>query len=244
MMLKTVQGASIKSVFEVLKDLLNDVNFIFDSSGVSISTLDTAHVTFVSLRLLAENFEEYVCPHKIVAGLNMANTFKLLKIISNNDTLCMSSNNRDMLQIIVENDQKKSKTVFDLKLLDINEETFDMGALTFDVQTVVQSVVLQRTIRDMCNFASIVEIERYGKILKFTCKGDYVDQCTELECSNDFSGRICYTYSLKYINMFTKATNVCSNVTIYQNEDGAMLFRYSIANLGEIDFYLAPNADT
>jgi len=243
MMLKTVQGASIKSVFEVLKDLLNDVNFVFDASGVHISTLDTAHVTFVNLRLLAENFEQYNCQHKIVAGMNISNTFKLLKIIGNNDTLCMSSENRDLLRIIVENDQKKSKTVFDLKLLDINEESFDMDDLKFDVQTVVPSVVLQRTIRDMCNFANSVEIERTGKTLKLSCKGDYVDQCTELECTEEYPGRICYVYSLKYINMFAKATSVCSNVTLHQNESGAIMFRYSIANLGEIDFYLAPNTD-
>lgn len=243
MMLKTVQGASIKSVFEVLKDLLNDVNFVFDSSGVHVSTLDTAHVTFVSLRLLAENFEQYNCPQRIIAGMNMLNTFKLLKIIGNNDTLCMSSENRDLLRIVVENDQKKSKTVFDLKLLDINEESFDMGDLKFDVQTVVPSAILQRTIRDMCNFSSSVEIERSGKILKLSCKGDYVDQCTELECADEYPGRICYVYSLKYINMFTKATNVCSNVTVHQNQDGAIMFRYSIANLGEIDFYLAPNTE-
>lgn len=244
MMLKTIQGASIKSVFEVLKDLLNDVNFVFDSSGVHVATLDTAHVTFVNMRLHAENFEQYVCPQKIIAGLNMANTFKLLKIIGNNDTLCMESENRDLLRIVVENDQKKSKTTLDLKLLDINEESFDMGDLRFDVQTVVPSVILQRTIRDMCNFSSSVEIERTGKILKLSCKGDFVDQCTELECMEEYNGRICHLYSLKYINLFTKATNVCSNVTLHQNTDGALMFRYSIANLGDIDFYLAPNTET
>jgi len=243
MMLKTVQGASVKSVFEVLKDLLNDVNFIFDSSGLRMSTLDAAHVTFAKLHLLAENFEQYQCPQRVVAGVNITNTFKLLKIIGNNDTLCMSSEG-NILKIIIENDQKKSKTMFDMKLLDINEESFDMGDLSFDVQTVLPSAVFQRTIRDMCNFATEVEIERTGKILRLTCKGDFVDQCTELECTDDFAGSIKYVYSLKYINMFAKATSVCSSVTVSQNESGAMMFRYSIANLGDLDFYLAPNTDT
>jgi proliferating cell nuclear antigen len=243
MMLKTVQGAAIKSVFEVLKDLLNDVNFVFDKSGLHMTTLDTAHVTFVSLKLASENFEEYSCERKIIVGMNISNTFKLLKIVGNNDTLCMSCMENDLLRIQVENDQKRSKTVFDMKMLDINEETFNMENLSFDVFTVVNSATLQRIIRDMCNYASDVEIERSGKILKLTCKGDYVDQCTELECPEEYSGKICFTYSLKYINMFVKATNVCSSVSIGQTEEGAMVFKYSIANLGEIDFYLAPNTE-
>ena len=177
MLLKTVQGTAIKSVFEVLKDLLNDVNFVFDPSGVRVATLDTAHVTFVQMHLKAENFEQYQCPKRLVAGLNISNTFKILKVIGNSDTLGMGCEG-EILNILVNNDQKKSKTSFDLKLMDINEETFDMGDLTFDVQTVIPSAMLQRTIRDMFNFATEVEIMREGNLLRLSCKGDYVDQCT------------------------------------------------------------------
>lgn len=242
MILTTVQGSAIKSVFEVLKDLLNDVNFVFDSTGMSIATLDTAHVTFVNMKLLAENFEKYECPHRFVAGLNISNTFKIIKVVGNSDTLSMCAHGPE-LRITVQNDQKKSKSVFDLKLMDINEESYDMGDLSFDVHTYVNSAILQRTIRDMSNYATDIQITRTGKILRLACKGDYVDQTTELETEDDFAGEISYIYSLKYINMFTKATNVCSNVRVSQDSAGAILFRYSIANLGDIDFYLAPNTD-
>ena len=242
MILTTVQGSAIKSVFETLKDLLNDVNFVFDSRGLVVATLDTAHVTFVSLRLSAENFEKYECPQRFVAGLNISNTFKILKILGNSDTLSMSSE-ENQLRITVQNEQKKSKTVFDLKLMDINEESYDMGDLSFDVQTYVNSAVLQRTVRDMSNYATDLTVTRTGKILRLACKGDYVDQTTELETEEDFPGELSFVYSLKYINMFTKATNVCSNVMISQNATGAIMFRYSIANLGDLDFYLAPNSE-
>lgn len=243
MNLKTVQANAIKSVFEVLKDLLNDVNFIFDEDGVRVTTLDTAHVTYVNMFLDASNFEVYDCKHRIVAGLNISNTFKILKIIGNNDTLTMSTDTNEIMDILIENSQKKSNTTFNLKLLDINEETYNANDLMFDVMTVMPSVNLQRIIRDMYNFSQIVYISRKGKYITLSCKGDFVDQKTEIECADDFEGSIEYSYSLKYINMFTKATNICSNVSIHQNQDGAIMFRYSIANLGDVDFYLAPNAE-
>ena len=90
--LKTIQASSFKSIFEVLKDILNDVNIYFTSESIIIRTLDTARAALVDLNLNAENFEEYNCKNECVAGINITNSFKLLKPITNNDTLSMSYN--------------------------------------------------------------------------------------------------------------------------------------------------------
>jgi proliferating cell nuclear antigen len=55
-----------------------------------------------------------------------------------------------------------------------------------------------------------------------------------------FTGSICGTYSLKYLNLFTKATGMCSILQILQETDSRfMVLKYNIANLGELKFYLA-----
>lgn len=47
-------------------------------------------------------------------------------------------------------------------------------------------------------------------------------------------------YSLKYMNIFTKATNLSSMTQIMQEEQNRFLIlKYNIANLGELKFYLA-----
>jgi proliferating cell nuclear antigen len=83
----TIQATAIKSVFEVLKDVLNDVNLYFTKDGMHVVTLDTARSALVDMSLHAENFEEYSCEHDIVAGVNITNTFKLFKTITNNDEI-------------------------------------------------------------------------------------------------------------------------------------------------------------
>jgi len=70
------------------------------------------------MHLTAENFEEYSCPEPIIAGMNMTNTYKLLKSVSNNDTLTLSCEGSEYLDILIQNDTKKSKSSFSLKLLD------------------------------------------------------------------------------------------------------------------------------
>jgi proliferating cell nuclear antigen len=245
MQLKTIQASAVKSVFEVLKDIINDVNVYFTPKGVHILTLDTARVTLVHMTLGAENFEEYDCPTDIAAGLNMGNIYKLLKSVTNQDTLTLKVEGRDVMEVLIENPVKKSATSFKLKLLDINEDILEVPDIHMNVVTTLPSVDFQRITRDMGNLANEMSIIRDGTNLILSCRGDWADQETILEFPEAVSktGNI---FSLKYINLFTKATNMCSSVQLMQdseNENMPIIFRYTIANLGDLRFYLAPKLD-
>jgi proliferating cell nuclear antigen len=246
MQLKTIQAAAVKSVFEVLKDIINDVNVYFTSKGVHILTLDTARVTLVHMTLGAENFEEYECSTDIAAGLNMGNIYKLLKSVTNQDTLTLKVEGRDVMEVLIENPVKKSATNFKLKLLDINEDILEVPDIHMNVVTTLPSVDFQRVTRDMGNLANDMSIIREGTNLILSCRGDWADQETILEFPEAVkkTGNI---FSLKYINLFTKATNMCSSVQLMQdseNENMPIIFRYTIANLGDLRFYLAPKLDS
>ena len=247
MHLKTIQANAIRSVFEVLKDIINDVNVYFRPDGVTILTLDNARVTLVHMHLNAENFEEYDCPVEIVAGLNITNTHKLLKSMSNNDTLTIDIADRDYMRLIIENVAKKTSTTYSLKLLDINEDELDVPEIEMDVITTMPSVDFQRVTRDMSNLSNEITIVREGNLLELSCKGDIADQKTVIEYGNEQAvKRTGNIFSLKYINLFTKATGMCSSVQLMQDstqENMPIIFRYTIANLGEIKFYLAPKVE-
>jgi proliferating cell nuclear antigen len=243
MNLKTIQAGAVKGIFEVLKDIINDVNVYFTPAGIKILTLDTARVTLVHMNLGAENFEEYSCPSEIAAGMNMANTYKLLKSVGPSDTLSMSIKDTDSIDFVIENFIKKSKTSFKLKLLDINEDILDVPDISMDVITTMPSLDFQRIARDMGNLAIEMSIFRDGQNLELACRGDFADQETVLEFPDVVPKRTGAIYNLKYINLFTKATGLCSSVQLMQDssdEQMPVVFRYGIANLGDVKFYLAP----
>jgi proliferating cell nuclear antigen len=242
---RTIQASALKSVFEVLKDIINDVNVYFTEKGIHILTLDTARVTLVHMDLSAENFEEYDCPTDIVAGLNMANVYKLLKSVSGQDTLFVRIEGRDYMEIFIENPDKKSSTNFKLKLLDINEDILEFPDIHMNVVTTLPAIDFQRITRDMGNLATEMDIIREGNTLELSCRGDFADQKTIIEFPDSVK-RTGSTFSLKYINLFTKATNMCSSVQLMQdseNENMPIIFRYTIANLGDLKFYLAPKVE-
>lgn len=239
MKLVTVQAAAIKSTFEVLKDILNDVNIYFKPDGMYIVTLDTARTSLIDMHLPAENFEEYECKEEIDCGVNMTNMHKLLKTITVNDILIMSVQSKEHMNIEIHSEQKKTSTKFELKLLDINENQIEVPEMQMMVNTPIPSIDFQRICRDMSNIGDELEIHRGGNALRLVCKGDFANQETEIQCVEEcpmMSG----TYSLKYMNIFTKATSMCSTVQIMQEEQNRFLIlRYNVANLGDLKFYLA-----
>lgn len=243
----SVQAVAFKAVFEVLKDILNDVNIYFKKDGIQIITLDTARSALVDMFLHAENFEEYSCDDEVIAGVNIANTFKLLKTITNNDVITMEIKSKEFINISIKNEAKKTVTNFQLKLLDINEDQIELPEIDISVVTTMPSIDFQRMCRDMNNVASDVSICRSGKTFTVRCEGDFANQETIIECTDDTcktEGVLRGTYSLKYLNIFTKATGMCSTVQILQEEENRFLvLKYNVANLGELKFYLATKTD-
>ena len=240
MKLVTIQAAAFKSTFEVIKDILNDVNIYFRPDGMYIVTLDTARTSLVDIYLAADNFEEYHCEQEeIIAGINISNTFKLLKTITNNDVLQIEINSKEHMNIEISSEAKKTNTKFQLKLLDINESRIEVPDVEMTTVTTLPSADFQRLCRDMSNIGTDIEIRRVGKEIKLKCEGDFASQETSIECPEE-SPEITGLYSLKYMNIFTKATSMCASMQVIQETGNRFLIlKYNVANLGELKFYLA-----
>jgi proliferating cell nuclear antigen len=105
--------------------------------------------------------------------------------------------------------------------------------------TPMPSVDFQRICRDMFNIGTDIEITRNGHLFSLNCEGDFANQKTEIQCTEE-SPLISGMYSLRYMNIFTKATSMCSNVQIMQEElNRFLILKYNVANLGDLKFYLA-----
>ena len=137
MRFKTIQASAFKATFEVMKDILNDVNIYISKNGFSIITLDTARVALVDIYMAAENFEEFECETPVYAGVNVSNMYKLLKMISNSDILTVSITSPEYLDISIENNTRNTHTNFKLKLLDIDDERIEVPKINMTIITTI-----------------------------------------------------------------------------------------------------------
>ena len=252
--IKTVQTGAIRILIESLKEILTDANFLIDKDGIKLICTDSTHTVLVHMKLLQEKFEYFFCEKTINVGLNMSNLFKLIKTMSNNDTLTlfMEKKNENQLGIKIHNDEKNSQTTYKLNLLDIQEDSISIPPAEFDTELTFPSNDFQKIIRDMINIGENIEIKSIGTKLVLSCDGDFACQKTVLgETNNGIQFSTCKEpeypiqglYSLKYLILFTKCTNLCNIINIYIKNDYPLIIKYNIASIGDIKLCLAPNTN-
>jgi proliferating cell nuclear antigen len=246
--IKTVQSQSIKILVESLKEVLTDINLYFDNNGLKIMTMDNARVALVYVRLIKDNFEEYQCKNKIMCGINMIYLFKLLKTVGNSDvlTIFIRSNSVNELGIRIENKEKNTITESYLKMLDISEEKLEIPDIVYDSVISMPSVDLQKYCRDLSVISNKVTIVSTESRFILESNGDFASQKIIIgEAQNGliFSKKnqnVSETFDLKYLNSFTKSTNLCSTVEIFLKREYPLVIEYNVANLGKLQFCLAP----
>jgi len=253
MLLKTVQSGAMRTLVEVLKDVLNDVTLTFDSTGVKIIAMDGSHVALIHMKLEADRFEHYHCDKELNVGVCMQSWYKLMKTVSNNDTISMfmTEDDTDKLGISIHNSDKNSITNFNLKLLDIDNQTLNIPDVEINCVVTMPSNDFQRLCRDMSNISDTVEIISKDDSLVFTCNGDFASQETVIGeathglifTKKEHETHVGGKFSLKYINLFTKSTNLCNSIELYIKNNYPLILKYGVANLGVVRFCLAPKME-
>ena len=106
----------------------------------------------------------------------------------------------------------------------------------------------------MNQLADEIEIKSSGSELLFSISNDWVNQETIIRESTSGTGMsyiqnlapdevIQGMFSLRYLVLFSKCTNLCQNIEIYLKNDYPIIIRYNVANLGDIKLCLSPNAE-
>jgi proliferating cell nuclear antigen len=252
--IKTIQASTIKSVIDAMKEILMDVNLEFDENGMKIVALDNTHIVLIHLKLQADKFESYYCMKKLYVGINMLKFHMLIKTIQNGDILSLFIHKDDpnILGITIENNEKNVKTTYKLSMLDIDVVNVDIPPADFNTIITMPSAYLQKIIRDMHNLAEYIEIKNIGGKLILSCQGEFCCQETVLATetqniqikNNENTQEIIQgIFSLKYLSIFTKCTNLCSTVEIYLKNSYPIILQYSIASMGSVKLCLAQKSE-
>ena len=244
--IKTVQSNAIRILFEALKDILTDVNLQFSNEGIKIISMDGSKQAVVNLRLEASKFEKFYCKNPMHAGLNMTSLYKIIKSVKNSDIISMyiNENNTTKLNIEIENKEKKTNILTVLKLLDIDEDILDIPNIEFDTVKTMPSNDFQSYVRELSIITNKIKLESYNNTFYMSGEGDFAEtkivigdsNNIELQNEHNASG----IFYIKYLLLFTKSTNLCTTVEIYLKNKFPLILVYNVANLGKLQYCLAP----
>lgn len=249
--ISTVSASNIKTLSEALKEVLTDVNVYIEPSGIRIMSMDGSKIAIVHLKLEASQFEQFYCNKKTQIGINMISFFKLLKSIGNNDTLTLyiKKNNHHNLGILIENKDRSLKNDILLKLLDLDDTILSIPDVSFDYVITMPCVDFQKYCRDLSSISETVLISSKGNVFTMEVEGDFACQKITIgETSNGLvisknESSVSGKFPLKYLNLFCKSSNLCSNIELYLKDSYPLILVFAVANLGNLKFALAPIID-
>ncbi len=248
----TVQAGAFKTMIEALKEIITETNIDFLPNGIRIVSANPSSTILVCVKLENENFNKYYCKHKFSAGVIMMNFFKIIRVLSNNDTLTLFVEEGDnhKLGIKIENADKNTSTTYYLNLIDVDPTQFNIPPIEFPSIITMPSNEFDKICRDMNNISSVIEIKSVDNNLIVSCEGDFASQETIMGpkenglnfVKNDNNEIIQGYYNLRDLVLFSKCMKLSQSVEIYMKNNFLIVFCFAIGSLGSVKIAMSPYA--
>jgi len=258
--LRTLQSNPIKVLLDSLKDILDIVTIHVNENGLILIEMDGTRSVMVHLKLNADKgdgngFEEYYYNHdedNYRISLSIPFMHKMLKTINTGDILTLAVLKEDptKLVMVIENENKNLRDVSKLKLRDDNSVQFDIPNPEYESVSRMSSNEFQKYCRDMSIISDSISFKIEDDKFTLSAEGDIGEKeivLGEMADSLMFNKRaseiIEARFSLSFLSLFSRSSNLCSELQIYLNNDNPLILLYPISNLGSLKYLLAPMVD-
>jgi proliferating cell nuclear antigen len=239
----------------------NDEVEMSDKSGIRITAIDTTQTVLINLKLDAREFTTFKCKQqKMTLGINLTYLHKLIKSLDRDDVLTFyqENDNKNVLNIEVENKETGKMTNDVLKLMDLKNEKMTIPDVEYEAVVTMNSVEFHKLCREMSQLADFVDIRCLKNRIEFACKGDYAnrktiyrtDVCEKSKVHIEYPGHVSNKpfivqgiFELKNLVMFGKCGQLCDNIEIYLKNNYPLVIKYQVAKLGRLFLVLSPMKD-
>ena len=168
---KTVEAYTIKSLSEVLQNILTDVCFSFNSDGIKLLTVDNkrpAHL-LLNLALKGQSFDEYHCPKPLSVGMNLQHVYKLLKSIKKKDKieLFIQKNSPKLLGITTIQADSGQPVTSHIKIQTLSQVATEIPD-DYGHPVHIPTSTFQKMCKDMQSISNKINVYSKGTFLKFS----------------------------------------------------------------------------
>ena len=167
----TIDVSYFLKIVESLKDIIREVYLKFSKKGMSIQSMDPAHVAFITLFMEGAGFEVFKCHKATKIGVDLeyfGNILRLSKSPLDKLTLIASESQNASTQqtqsgpssisVILQDDKSKRSTEFKMKLINFEESEFRTPKLNSDSLLCMRSADFAHICRDLGNISDTVHL--------------------------------------------------------------------------------------
>jgi proliferating cell nuclear antigen len=247
----TSQAMRFKTLFDVLKDLLTEVNIRFDKEGFKVISLDPGKIGMIYLSVY--NIDSYFCTDTMYTGVYVNYIYKIIRTVTMGHYLEWRIRKDDpgVLEMVLTHAERRICTTHRIKTLVLDVEEITIPSVEFDCVVTIPSGDFQKYIKELSHVANMVEITTEENKVCLSCKGDMGKTCIEIAPTPSglnwifrrdetitFNG----TYFIKYLERFSRG-QVDSKVELFLKQDYPLILKYQMT-IGALRFCIAPIINT
>lgn len=246
-------ATEFRSIFDVMKDLVTDVNMIFSAEGVSIMALDPEKVVAVSLHLTTLQKYEFTNDDPLTIGVNMQHIYKTIRGSGPHHIIKMSisPDTPNVLKIILENLSNGVLSTTSLYSLQLSKEQPILPEYTFEAVARIPTSDFLRSVKDLSHGSKKITISATNedaKHLVLASKGaNYLYTTLIAICPSENGLEWIYfnqenihgQYIVKYIEKFGKP-QLGKTLELGFTSEGVLGISYYNLSLGQMSITVAP----
>ena len=226
-----------------------------DQGGIKILEINDYKSIIVHVRLFAENFYKFESKYdSYTIGLEPQTMFNFIKNIDKEGVMTVYINEakKQIMNIELNNQEKKNKSTYEFKLMDLNENQHAIPPPQFDVIVEMKTDEFHNMCKEMHTHGKHMAIVCTEKKIEFKCKGNSGVIKKEFENSGSVvitlkDGKktaepkiISEIYDLQNITAFNKCRSLCTYIQLLLKNKYPMFIRYDVATLGVMQVGFVP----
>jgi len=243
---KTVEAYTLKSLSEVLQNILTDVCFSFDKDGIRLLTVDNKRPArlLVHLQMKGEAFDEYICPKPLSVGINLQHLYKMCKSIKKKDSIVLfiDKNTLGLLGVTTIQADTGQPVTSHIKIQKLSQvETLIPDKYGHPIH--IATNTYQKMCKDMQGISNEIHVQSKGPFLKFRCEvegmydrevkfGDEVENDEEYEYSDSFH--------TKSLSQLIKVSGLNNRMQVFTppNDDVPLKMSINTGQLGILEIFI------
>lgn len=227
-----------KEAFESISAIIDEIVCIVDSEGFRVTAMDRSHISFVSLDLKPELFDEFDIPTPEKITLDTSELMKILKRMKKQDVLHLSCDEGNFI-IGLKGDMDRE---FKIRLIDVEYESPQPPHIDYPVHvTDIPSELVKEAITDMALFGEKLNIRIDEDYMRIVSEGEFGDAEWKYIHGCDVGEFVEACFAIdKLVDMF-KASKFSKDLNVSLGTDMPLTLNFELpAGDGRISFLLAP----
>uniref|UniRef100_A0A8C7FCY4 DNA sliding clamp PCNA n=1 Tax=Oncorhynchus kisutch TaxID=8019 RepID=A0A8C7FCY4_ONCKI len=218
-------GLIIKNVLDALKDLFTEACWDVSSSGISLQSMDSSHVSLVHLNM------------RLVSLMS-----KILRCAGNEDIITLRANDTAETLLMFETENQEKVSDYETKLMDLDVEQLRIPEQEHNCVVKMPSGEFSRICRGLSQIGDAVMITCAEGGVQFSASGELGTGNIKLSQTNivDNEDDTADLYPQLPELLLQSYSSLSNTVTLCMSAGVPLVMEYRIADIGHIKYYLAP----